>query len=115
MTALGDPLIDLGTLLNYWPEEGDPEGGRVGHDGMSRMGLPKRAELIARYGERAGLDVSQAHWYEAFAYRKTAVVAQQLYFRWAQGDSADERMAMTGDGLGVLITLASELLEELDT
>ena len=67
MTTLGDPLIDLGTLLNYWPEEGDPEGGRVGHDGMSRMGLPKRAELIARYGERAGLDVSQAHWYEAFA------------------------------------------------
>jgi aminoglycoside phosphotransferase (APT) family kinase protein len=55
MTTLGDPLIDLGTLLNYWPEVGDPEGARVGHDGMSRMGLPKRAELIARYGERAGL------------------------------------------------------------
>jgi aminoglycoside phosphotransferase (APT) family kinase protein len=114
MTTLGDPLIDLGTLLNYWPEEGDPEGGRVGHDGMSRMGLPKRAELIARYGERAGLDVSQARWYEAFAYWKTAVVAQQLYFRWAQGDSTDERMATMGDGIGSLIAFASGLLEELN-
>ena len=40
MTTLGDPLIDLGSLLNYWPEEDDSERGRVGHDGMSRMGLP---------------------------------------------------------------------------
>ena len=113
MTTLGDPLIDLGTLLNYWPEEGDPEGSRVGHDGMSRMGLPKRAELIARYGERARLDVSQAQWYEAFAYWKTAVVAQQLYFRWAQGDSTDERMATMADGIGSLIALASGRLDEL--
>jgi aminoglycoside phosphotransferase (APT) family kinase protein len=113
MTTLGDPLIDLGTLLNYWPEEGDPEGSRIGHDGMARMGLPKRAELIARYGERTGLDVSQAQWYEAFAYWKTAVVAQQLYFRWAHGDSTDERMATMGDGIGALMTFTTRLLDEL--
>jgi aminoglycoside phosphotransferase (APT) family kinase protein len=113
MTTLGDPLIDLGALLNYWPEEGDPEGSRIGHDGMARMGLPKRAELIARYGERTGLDVSQAQWYEAFAYWKTAVVAQQLYFRWAHGDSTDERMATMGDGIGALVTFTTRLLDEL--
>jgi aminoglycoside phosphotransferase (APT) family kinase protein len=112
MATLGDPLIDLGTLLNYWPEGGDPSGGRVSHDGMSRMGLPTRSELIERYAERTGLDVSQARWYTAFAFWKTAVVAQQLHFRWAQGDSTDERMATMGGGIGALITMASGLLDE---
>lgn len=115
MATLGDPLIDLGTLLNYWPEEGDPPGGRVGHDGMSHMGLPTRSELIERYAQHSGLDVSQAHWYTAFAFWKTAVVAQQLHFRWAQGDSTDERLATMGDRIGALITMASELLDESGT
>jgi len=113
MTTLGDPLIDLGTLLNYWPDPADTASGQIGHPGMDRMGLPRRAELIERYGKRAGLDMAQAGWYEAFAYWKTAVVGQQLYFRWAQGDSHDERMAAMGDGVGLLAAAAARRLDEL--
>ena len=29
MTTLGDPLADLGTLLNYWPDPSDPPGTTV--------------------------------------------------------------------------------------
>ncbi len=113
MTTLGDPLIDLGTLLNYWPEVEDGHTGRIGHPGMEQMGLPKRAELIAHYGERAGLDVSQAKWYWAFGLWKTAVVGQQLYYRWAQGDSSDDRMRTMGDGVPLLSATAARLLDEL--
>lgn len=42
------------------------------------------------------------------------IVVVVLKFRWAQGDSTDERMATMGDGIGSLITLASRLLEDLD-
>ncbi len=113
MTTLGDPLIDLGTLLNYWPEADEGPGGRIGHAGMERMGLPKRAEVTEIYGERAGLDVGHSKWYEAFALWKTAVVAQQLYYRWAQGDSKDERMQAMGAGVGLLAASAGLLLDEL--
>ncbi|MDH3680079.1 MAG: phosphotransferase family protein [Acidimicrobiia bacterium] len=112
MTTLGDPLADLGTLLNYWPDPDDrDEVRRASHDGMSRMGLPTRAEVSERYGERTGLDVSAVGWYEAFAQWKTAVVVQQLHHRWTVGDSTDERMETIADTLPLLIASARELLD----
>ena len=39
MTTLGEPLVDLGTLLNYWPDPTDPpNAGRVSHHGPARDG-----------------------------------------------------------------------------
>ncbi len=114
MTTLGDPLADLGTLLNYWPDPGDPdEVRRASHDGMGRMGLPTRAEVSARYGEQTGLDVSLAGWYEAFAQWKTAVVVQQLHHRWLAGDSTDERMETIADTIPLLAATADRLLDDL--
>jgi aminoglycoside phosphotransferase (APT) family kinase protein len=104
MTTLGDPLIDLGTLLNYWPDP-DDDSSVVGlaHVGMERMGLSSRREVVIRYGELSGIDVSRADWYAAFARWKTATVVQQLHHRWVVGDSTDERMATVADGIGRLI------------
>jgi aminoglycoside phosphotransferase (APT) family kinase protein len=111
MTTLGDPLIDLGTLLNYWPDPDDPpETRRVSHEGMLTMGLPRRAEVVERYAERTGIDVSGVRWYEAFAQWKTGVVIQQLYTRWARGESTDPRMAVIADRLPVLAAAAATLL-----
>lgn len=115
MTTLGDPLADLGTLLNYWPDPRDPEEvKRSSHDGMDRMGLPTRPEVATRYGERTGLDVSAAAWYDAFAQWKTGVVVQQLHHRWVVGDSTDERMETIAESLPLLISSATQLLDELD-
>ena len=114
MTTLGDPLADLGTLLNYWPDPSDPEEvRRASHDGMTRMGLPSRGALSARYGEQTGLDVSMIGWYEAFAQWKTGVVVQQLHHRWVVGDSTDERMETIADSLPLLIGTAQDLLAGL--
>lgn len=115
MTTLGDPLADLGTLMNYWPDPDDQEEvRRASHDGMGLMGLPTRSELATRYGERTGLDVSMVGWYEAFAQWKTAVVVQQLHHRWIVGDSTDERMETIAENIPLLINTAQLLLDELD-
>ncbi len=114
MTTLGDPLIDLGTLLNYWPDQGDTGYTRGGHPGMESMGLPSRAEVRDRYAERTGLDVSRAGWYEAFALWKTATVLEQLHFRWKMGDSSDERMGLIASVVPELATNASRLLDEIE-
>jgi len=112
MTTLGDPLIDLGTLLNYWPDPADEGQSRGGHAGMERMGLPSRAEVLRIYGERSGFDMSQAGWYEAFALWKTATVLAQLHHRWLVGDSKDPRMATIADRVPTLADSADRLLDD---
>jgi aminoglycoside phosphotransferase (APT) family kinase protein len=113
MTTLGDPLIDVGTLLNYWPDPSDPpETTRFSYDGQGAMGLPARDELAQRYGERTGLDVSMAKWYDAFAQWKTATVVQQLHHRWVVGDSTDERMETIAERIPSLVANADTLLTE---
>lgn len=116
MTTLGEPLVDLGTLLNYWPDPSDgPDSSRGSHEGMASMGLPTRAEVVERYRQRTGFDTSGAGWFEAFAQWKTAVVIQQLHDRWRRGESTDPRMATVADRLPLLARSAAEALEELGT
>ena len=112
MTTLGDPLVDLGTLLNYWPDPADPDHAqRASHAGLNRIGLPTRAEVVARYGERTGADVAGVWWWEAFALWKTVVVVQQLHRRWVRGESQDPRMAHIADRMPSLITAARAVLD----
>ena len=110
MTTLGDPLIDLGTLLSYWPDPADPPDAPRGVPGLSTIGLPTRAEVGALYAERTGVGVDAIRWYEAFALWKTAVVVQQLYHRWAVGESTDDRMADKADRIPALARGADALL-----
>ena len=113
MTTLGDPLIDVGTLLNYWPDPKDnPDIPRGGHTGLGLMGLPTRAEMVDYYAVNSNLDLSGIGWYEAFAQWKTATVLQQLHYRWKVGDSTDERMAVIADALPNFIEKAENLLAE---
>jgi aminoglycoside phosphotransferase (APT) family kinase protein len=91
MATLGDPLADLGTLLNYWPGEA---GQANAVPGLSNLGLPSRDEVVQRYLARRDLDLDPAvvDWYEAFGCWKTAVILQQLYARFERGETTDRRM-----------------------
>jgi aminoglycoside phosphotransferase (APT) family kinase protein len=113
MATLGDPLVDLGTLLNYWPDPSDHEGDRALHvPGLEELGLPTRAEVMERYAARKPVDVKDIPWYEAFASWKTSVVLQQLYQRYVRGESTDERMASRGENIGMLARRAERILQE---
>jgi aminoglycoside phosphotransferase (APT) family kinase protein len=110
--TLGDPLADLGTLLNYWPDPSDTEEDHAhAVPGLERLGLPTRAEVIERYASRTGTAVDQVAWYEAFACWKTAVVCQQLYQRYVRGESSDERMILRGEFVGPLAARALRIAQ----
>ena len=95
--TLGDPLVDVGITLNYWPDPADVPGLEpILNPGTESLGLPGRAEVIDQYAARTGYEVDDVRWYEAFAAWKTAVVLQQLYARWVRGESTDPRMAERG-------------------
>ncbi|MQA13033.1 MAG: phosphotransferase [Pseudonocardiaceae bacterium] len=111
MATLGDPLVDLGTLLNYWPDPSDDDAtGAMAVRGLDQLGLPTRAEVIERYAAGTGRDVAAAGWYEAFGCWKTAVVVQQLYARYLRGETTDERMATRGEQIDGLAWRALVLL-----
>ena len=95
MATLGDPLTDLGTLLNYWPDGATPA---EGVPGVENVGLPGRDEVVERYAARTGQRLTRADvtWYEAFGCWKTAVIMQQLYVRHLRGESTDARMTTRG-------------------
>jgi aminoglycoside phosphotransferase (APT) family kinase protein len=97
MATLGDPLVDLGTLLTYWPDTSDTEldVARL-PAGLADMGLPARAEVVDRYVAQTGFDVTNIAWYEAFATWKLIVVLEQLYHRHASGGNTDTRLGELG-------------------
>jgi aminoglycoside phosphotransferase (APT) family kinase protein len=47
--------------------------------------------MIERYETKTGCDLSRIAFYETFARFKVAVVIQQIYFRYVQGQTHDER------------------------
>lgn len=111
MATIGDPLTDLGTLLNYWPDSRVPSI----LPGIDELGLPTKAELVDCYAERRGLDLTLdgLAWYEAFGYWKTAVILQQLYARYLRGETTDERMANRGTHVVALSRRALDLVATL--
>lgn len=111
MATLGDPLADVGTLLNYWPDPADTDDDRAFHvAGLERLGFPTRAEVVARYAERTGIDVDRVAWYEAFACWRTCIILQQLHQRYVRGESTDERMVNRGEHIGMLARRAERIL-----
>ena len=95
MATVGDPLMDLGTALCYWVDAADPELARAFAFGPTSLpGMLTRRQVAERYGAATGRDLSRIDFYYCFGLFKTAVVAQQIYSRFKQGHTRDERFAM---------------------
>jgi aminoglycoside phosphotransferase (APT) family kinase protein len=90
MSSVGDPLIDFGLLLCYWTlkSSDEPQTLRAVTTGP---GWLIREEMIDRYQSLTGRDLSAIVYYETFAKFKVAVIIQQIYFRYARGQTKDER------------------------
>lgn len=94
MTTVGEPLMDLGTTLGYWMSK------KTGNEMLSLPFNPRilmenisRSELVEIYAEKSGRDVSDILFYYVFGTFKIAVIAQQIYFRFAKGFTTDKRFA----------------------
>lgn len=94
MCTLGDPLADLGTAIAYWVEQGDPAELQAVHWGPTTLpGSLSREQLVQRYAEKTNRDVSNIVYYYVFALFKTAVITQQIYYRFHHGLTRDARFA----------------------
>jgi aminoglycoside phosphotransferase (APT) family kinase protein len=83
LSSLGDPLLDLGWILASWWEPGDPEGKQPLVQPW--QDFLTRAELVRRYGEISGRDVSEMPWFFTLSCYKLACLLEGTYARARQG------------------------------
>ncbi|MDA1314473.1 MAG: phosphotransferase family protein [Acidobacteria bacterium] len=94
MTTVGDPLVDLGIVLCYWSEAGDPPMRREAISPVTAQpGWYSRQDLMRRYALASGRDLTDIQYYEVFGLYKLAVVLQQIYYRFQVGQTSDQRFA----------------------
>ena len=83
LATVGDPLIDLGSMLAYWIQADDNFVMRSMRRQPTHLaGMLTREEVVRYYLDKTGL--SGEHWafYEVFGLFRLAGIAQQIYYRY---------------------------------
>jgi aminoglycoside phosphotransferase (APT) family kinase protein len=114
MATVGDPLADLGLTLCYWAWAEAPQVRAHGAPALTRQpGWYTRDQLIQRYAERSGRDVSRIGYYEVLGVFKLAVILQQIYYRFRRGQTRDTRFQDFDKSVRSLVELADSLTRTL--
>jgi aminoglycoside phosphotransferase (APT) family kinase protein len=80
MGTVGDPKLDLGWVVQSWPEDtSDGQGTVAGYVDMT--GMPSRTKILERYREVSGRQVDDMDYYTVLAKWKLAVVLEQGFQR----------------------------------
>lgn len=113
MVTIGEPLMDLGTTLGYWMSSD------AGNELLSMPFNPRvlmenisRSQLVELYAEKSGRDVENILFYYIFGTFKIAVIAQQIYFRFAKGYTQDKRFASFDFFVNALGKIAFNAIEK---
>ena len=93
--TLGDPMADLGLLLVYWAEPGDPAAALLGASPTTAEGFYTREQVLAAYSTHSTLDVSDVAFYQAFGYWKLACILQGVFARYSAGATAGDQGSVT--------------------
>jgi len=80
MGTVGDPKLDLGWMLQSWPDE-DVEAGSVFSSYADLSGMPSRSALLARYAQVSGRQVDDIDYYLVLGKWKLAIVLEQGFQR----------------------------------
>ena len=116
LCTLGDPLADVGFLLNNWaePDEGDETSPEAAPPPTAAGGFPTRTEIISRYEELTGRDLGSAAYYRAFQYWRLAAIVEGVLDRYLQGKMAGSvDTDLYANRVENLASAAAALMEEL--
>jgi aminoglycoside phosphotransferase (APT) family kinase protein len=113
MATIGEPLMDLATTLAYWIDPDDSDPMRMLPFGPASLpGNLRREEVAERYAQKTKRDLGDLLFYYAYATFKVGVIAQQIYYRYKQGLTKDERFAAMITGVQILANQAARAIEK---
>ena len=88
LCTLGDPLADVGYLMNNWV---DPDEAPAGSSAPTLAGgFASRDELLMWYANASGRDVSDVAYYRAFSYWRLAAIVEGVLNRYLNGAMGDQ-------------------------
>lgn len=112
MVTIGDPLMDLGTTLGYWmSRDAGEEMLNMPFNPRVLMENITRRELAEMYAAASGRDLPNILFYYVFGTFKIAVIAQQIYVRFAKGHTSDPRFANFDRFVAALGSIAANTIE----
>ncbi len=85
LCTLGDPLADVGYLLNSWIEPGEQDTRPGDQPPTTAGGFPTRDTLVLRYQDVTGRDLSDIDYYRAFSHWRLAAIGEGVYKRYQVG------------------------------
>lgn len=109
MSTVGDPLMDLGAALAYWCQENDGDFLKSFNITWLKGNL-SRHEVIERYRDVSGRDLSDIVFYYVFGLYKNIVIMQQIYARWKTGLTKDPRFGALIFGVKELSKMAKNTI-----
>jgi aminoglycoside phosphotransferase (APT) family kinase protein len=91
MTTVGDPLIDLAWALMFWPGDDNPIALAApgSPNGIAPHACQTPGQLMARYCDATGRDITHFDWYQAFSAWKLAIVLEASYAKHCRGESTN--------------------------
>jgi len=113
ISALGDPLMDLGNTLAYWLEATDPaDVVEYRMQPSTAPGMPSRVEILEYYQQRTGRSVEGFDFYLVAGVWRLAVILQQIYYRYYTGQSSNDKFANFGKRVNALAAWSRMLIEK---
>ena len=98
MATLGDPFTDVALLLVY-QRMADLDTGYAVADASTAPGFLTDLEMLNRYADRSGRDLSAIGFYLGLAYFKLAVILEGIHYRYAHGQTVGAGF----DTVGVIV------------
>jgi aminoglycoside phosphotransferase (APT) family kinase protein len=89
MSTVGDPLLDLGWIMNGWTDPGEDRSSGY----VDSNGLPSRDEMLDHYATVSGRSVDEIDYYVILARFKLAIVLEAGYARVVNGTADNPSMA----------------------
>ena len=111
LCTLGDPLADVGYLLNNWV---DPDETPAGSSAPTLAGgFATRDQLLKWYERASGRDISQVGYYRAFSYWRLAAIVEGVLNRYLQGAMGNQEDVDVMTFKDQVETLSASALEAL--
>ncbi|MCX6430745.1 MAG: phosphotransferase family protein [Actinobacteria bacterium] len=107
---LDNMVFNLEPAPKFWIDKNDePRFASMRRQPTHLEGMPTRAEFIRRYLDASPWQCADFSFYEIFGLFRLAVIAQQIWARFRNGETSNPDFADFGDGVRTLMERAEKI------